>query len=76
MRLLLPAVLVFVLFAGGAAIGRFVVMPLLHGGAPGAVAGGTDAASTPYRECLDEALGRRVDPVEARHTCHAIANSL
>ena len=29
-----------------------------------------------FDECMDEALARRIDPVEARHTCGVIADNI
>jgi hypothetical protein len=83
MRRLVPALLVLVIFVAGAAIGRFVVVPLLHRAAPvaegplkPAMAATASAAVTPFDECMGEALGRRMDPIEARHTCRVIADGL
>ncbi len=66
--------LVIGIFIAGAAIGRLVVVPWLE--RAGVASLGARDGQTPYAECLDEALGRRMDPIEARHTCTTIAGSL
>jgi hypothetical protein len=78
MRRMVPVALVISIFIAGAAIGRLVVVPWLQkAAAPAGVASlGPRGAQMPYAECLAEALGRRMDPIEARHSCTTIAGNL
>ncbi len=83
MRRIVPVLLVVAIFIGGAALGRYVVVPLLRGAVPAdpAVAALPSPASgaiaqAPFEQCLGQALERRMDPIEARHTCIVIAADL
>jgi hypothetical protein len=62
------AIIVIALVVVGAALGRdWLRAPSLPAS--------TDTAA-PFQQCMTQALSRRIDPVEARHTCHVIAASL